>query len=66
MPSIWKPRDKETIQRWIDAIQDEASDKLTPWETDFIDSIATQVSLGRTLTQKQEEIVERIYAEKTS
>lgn len=66
MPLMWKPRDRETIQRWIDAILDEASDSLTSWEADFVDSIATQVAMGRTLSRAQEETLEKIYAEKTA
>jgi hypothetical protein len=35
--------------------------KFTDWERDFIMSLARQVELGRTLTAKQKEILERIW-----
>lgn len=38
---------------------------LTVWEESFIESLQTQVALGRTLTDKQAQILERIYADRT-
>jgi len=38
---------------------------LTEWEEDFITSIAVQFNERRRLTDRQFEILERIYAEKT-
>lgn len=38
---------------------------LTKWEEDFISSIGTQLENGRELSERQLEILERIYAEKT-
>lgn len=66
MPPIWQPKDQALLQSWIDAIVEEASDKLSSWETEFIDSIQAQLLKRGQLSQKQEEILERIYAEKTS
>lgn len=66
MAPIWKPKSKEVLQSWIDAIKDEASDSLTDWETDFIDSIENQLEARSHLSEKQEEILERIYAQKTN
>lgn len=66
MAQAWKPASKETLQHYIDTILDEAEEKLTDWERNFIENIMSQVSIYGQLTQKQEEILERIYAERTS
>lgn len=63
---MWKSQPKEVIESWISALRDEASDKLTSWEMDFIDSVEGQLFRKGTLSQKQQEILERIYTEKTS
>lgn len=65
MVSIWKPQPKGVLIYWLDTILEEASDKLNSWETSFIDSIDFRVRSGQSLSQKQEEILERIYAKKT-
>lgn len=65
MAPIWKPKENLILKEWLEAIENEAQDKLTSWETDFIDSISYRINAGQTLSQKQEEILERIYAEKT-
>lgn len=39
---------------------------LTKWEQSFMESITDQFERKRFLTDKQEEILERIYSEKTS
>jgi hypothetical protein len=38
---------------------------LTKWEEDFVESIDEQLADGRSLSERQAEILERIYAEKT-
>lgn len=38
---------------------------MTKWETDFIDSIKDQWDTKGTLSEKQYETLERIYAERT-
>ena len=65
MAQVWVPKDQELLQSWIDAIVEEASDDLTDWEASFIDSIQGQLLKKGSLSQGQEEILERIYAEKT-
>lgn len=50
---------------WLDQI-DEAGVNLTPWETDFIESLIAQRKSGHRLSAKQGEILERIYAARTS
>lgn len=65
MAPIWKPKDNAILQEWLEAIENEANKELTSWEINFIDSISYRINAGQTLSQKQEEILERIYAEKT-
>jgi hypothetical protein len=38
---------------------------LTKWEDSFCVSLVDQLDRGRTLTERQAEILERIYTEKT-
>ena len=66
MSKMWRAADLQTIKSWIDTIFEEAEEKLTDWERDFVTSVQARNNLGRDLTQKQEEILERIYSEKTS
>ena len=54
-----------TIQHWLDTIDTEGH-RLTKWETDFVDSIHEQWDERGSITDRQEEILERIYSEKTS
>ena len=54
---------RDVISDWIEQCQ--ASRKLTKWEADFIDSIAEQFDARGSISDRQEEILERIYAEKT-
>ena len=62
MPEIWYPQNPRIYQDWIDTIENELSDELTSWETTFVDSLSSQLKAGRQLSQKQEEILEKIYA----
>lgn len=48
---------------WIAAVNDEGR-KLTDWEVQFMESITEQFDNSGSLNEKQEEILERIYAEK--
>jgi hypothetical protein len=64
MAELWKPKSKEVLQDWIDALVD-SSDELTSWEMNFVDSIQTSLHKYGSLTQPQETTLERIYAEKT-
>lgn len=67
MAEIWKPQSIEVYQGWIDTIKEEALDKLNQWEFDFIISLDLQICGNYRLpSQKQAEILERIYTEKTS
>ncbi len=66
MSKIWEPQPIQIYNDWVRAIIDEAQDKLTDWESNFVDSISNQLDNGRQLTKPQAEILERIYSEKTS
>src|SRR5688572_16205645 len=65
MTEIWKPQSFEVLQSWVDAILTEASDELNEWEMNFVTDMQAKVLSGWTLTPKQEDTLERIYAEKT-
>jgi len=58
--------DEKTLREWIEAIKDETQDKLSSWEIDFIDSVERQLNHYSKLSDRQIEILEKIYAEKTS
>jgi hypothetical protein len=66
MPEIWKPQSIEVYRHWVDTIIREAQDKLTVWETEFVDNMDTTLTMRINLSEKQAAILERIYAEKTS
>lgn len=53
--------DSQDWDYWIDKIMDTGVN-LSAWETDFIESVQAQRKQGRPLTDKQAEILERIYA----
>lgn len=54
----------EIIRQWIESIQ-ESGRGLTKWEEDFIESLADQFEERGSISERQEEILERIYGEKT-
>ena len=56
---------KEVIEHWINMINTEGRN-LSKWERDFMDSITEQFEERGSISNKQEEIVERIYADRTS
>lgn len=55
----------DVINHWIETVNTEARN-LSKWEQDFMDSITEQFSRKGFISDRQEEILERIYAEKTS
>jgi hypothetical protein len=66
MAQMWRPQPIEVLKSWVDAIHDEAADSLNEWEMEFIESVSSILASGRQLSQRQEQVLERIYAEKTS
>lgn len=66
MASMWQPQSQEIYMSWVDALETEASDSLTSWETGFVESIRNRLLNRRDLTKAQADTLERIYTEKTS
>lgn len=59
------PQDRRlVIEHMLDALQAPKT-PLTSWEEDFLDSITEQFAERHTLSDKQFEILDRIYADKT-
>lgn len=56
---------KETIEYMFEALET-PNRELTKWEEDFIVSIRRQFKEKKMLSDRQTEILERIYAEKTA
>jgi len=55
--------DPGTIEQWIQDVTD-LGRGLTDWEEGFIESISDQFGEKRGLSDRQEEILDRIYTEK--
>ena len=55
---------KEVIAQWIATINEEGRN-LSKWETDFMESVTEQFEERGSVSEKQQELIERIYAEKT-
>jgi hypothetical protein len=55
----------QVIEHWITTVNEEGRN-LSKWELDFMESITDQFKTRNWISDKQEEILERIYAEKTS
>ena len=58
------PQTNEVLQGWIDAVND-GGRGLTDWETNFMESVTEQFDSSGRLSERQQEILEKIYAEKT-
>ena len=56
--------DYEKVKRWVDAIQDQGRG-LSEWEESFVDSCIRQFKAKGSLSDKQCDILERIYSERT-
>ncbi len=54
----------DEIQTMLDDCE-KRSEKLSDWECEFIDSISDQLGRGRGLSEKQEQILERIWEKVT-
>lgn len=58
-------QNKQLLDHMFDCL-DSPSRELTKWESDFIESVYDQFTKSGKLSDKQFEILEKIYAEKTS
>lgn len=56
-------KQKAVIKDWIEKLQT-ASRGLTKWEEDFVESISEQFEERGSISERQEEILEKIYSEK--
>lgn len=56
--------DSKVLQHWITEVNDHGRG-LTDWEQNFMESITEQFDERGTLSERQQEILERIYGEKT-
>ena len=56
--------DEADWDEWIDTI-DEIGVNLTKWEDDFVQSLKERRDKGWKLSERQAEILERIFVEKT-
>lgn len=59
------PEQKTLAEHMLKALESPLH-ALTKWEEDFIESVTEQLSERGHLSERQMEIVERIYAEKTA
>lgn len=64
MAEVFKQHPADVLLDWVEEITQNGKD-LTPWEDDFVESIGDQLARTSKVSQKQQEILERIYAEKT-
>lgn len=53
----------EVIEHWIKSINEDGIN-LSKWEEDFMESITEQFERSKRVSDKQEEIIERIYTDK--
>jgi hypothetical protein len=54
----------ELVAKWIKQTLEDGRG-VTAWENDFLVSVGEQLERKGTISEKQEEIVERIYSERT-
>lgn len=66
MSEIWKPHAPEVYKSWVEAIEEEASEKLSQWETKFVADISYKLQRGWQLSRAQADKLEAIYTEYTS
>lgn len=64
MSEVWKPEPIEVYQSWIDQCHQQSTE-LTAWELDFCDSLQERLDRKVNLSERQVEILEKIYSEKT-
>jgi len=57
------PKQQKSREEYLVAcLREEANDpKFTDWERNFITSLVRQVGLGRELSEKQKEVLERLW-----
>ena len=58
-------KEEQRLQGWLDALQ-EPYKPLTKWEQGFVDSLQEQLFSQGWLSDRQKEVLERLYAQKTN
>lgn len=63
----WEPQPKKVLRHWIKSLKDPTvfNTVLTDWEKYFVEKMGRQLSAGGVLSQRQHEILENLYADKT-
>lgn len=56
-------KDSKVIEEWIRTIN-EKGENLNKWEQDFVESITEQFEQKKWISDKQEDILERIYSDR--
>ena len=65
MPQLPKPKDRqEVIQRMLEALEAPVKE-LTKWEENFLESVKEQFESRHSLSDRQFEILDGIYNDKT-
>lgn len=60
------PADAKELIAEINRAVSEGGFDLSEWETEFIESVGRQVQAGRELSDKQDEVLERIWKKATA
>ena len=63
--NFWMTEKQKLYKSWIDACINESKRRLSKWEEEFLESISDQLTNRGDLSERQAEILERIYSEKT-
>ncbi len=64
MPSKTTPNTSENVKHFIEQLESPKK-KLTAWEVSFLESVSEQFDAWGQVTQKQFDVLEKLYAEKT-
>lgn len=65
---VFQPQPIEVYESWIEALDEsfkEHDSEPSAWECDFLASLTERLERKVNLTERQAEILERIYTEKT-
>lgn len=65
MSVIFVPKPKEVLLHWVSEL-DKVWSTLNDWETHFVAGLSFRIKNGEKISQRQQEVLEKIYAEKTS
>lgn len=65
MSVVFVPKPKEVLLHWVSEL-DKVWHTLNDWETHFVGGLSFKIARGEPISQKQQEVLERIYADKTS